>query len=71
MSRSLRIFQKQGINTIPAPTDFIAAPPVEAAQQTFHSAVVRSMPQADNLQQVTRVLKEYIGMVVYWLRGWL
>lgn len=70
MPRSLKIFRKQGIDVIPAPTDFIAAPPLES-QQTFHSTVVRSLPQAENLQQVTRVLKEYIGIVVYWLRGWL
>lgn len=71
MPRSLWIFKKQGINAIPAPTDFIANPPIDSSRQTFHSAVVRSIPQADNLQRVTRVCKEYIGIVVYWLRGWL
>ncbi|TVQ22203.1 MAG: YdcF family protein [Leptolyngbya sp. DLM2.Bin15] len=71
MPRSLKIFEKQGIEAIPAPTDFIASSPIVSREQTYQAAILRSLPEAHNLQHVTRVIREYIGIVVYWLKGWL
>lgn len=71
MPRSLRIFQKLGIDAIPAPTDFIAENPEAIGDQSIQAMILQLLPDAQNLQQVTRVLKEYIGIVIYWLKGWL
>lgn len=72
MPRSIAIFQKQGMNVIPAPTDFTLAEedllePVDTAQEQ----ILALLPEASHLHQFTRALKEYIGMGVYWLRGWV
>lgn len=72
MPRSLAIFEKQGIQAIPAPTDFIVSRSTLAEISGTRQALLLSLlPDAANLAQVTRALKEYIGLVVYRLRGWL
>jgi len=72
MPRSLKIFQKQGIDAIPAPTDFLVSErelwEVGNSPQSF---LLNNLPDAERIQQTTRVMKEYIGIVVYRLRGWL
>ena len=72
MPRSLLIFQRQGIETIPAPTDFsITQQDIEASQSSFQAVLLNLLPDAYNLQQSTKALKEYIGLAVYRLRGWV
>jgi uncharacterized SAM-binding protein YcdF (DUF218 family) len=72
MPRSLRIFQRQGIDAIPAPTDFlISEQEIEDSDATPESTILSLLPDADRLRNTTRVLKEYLGMVIYRLRGWL
>jgi uncharacterized SAM-binding protein YcdF (DUF218 family) len=72
MPRSLRIFQKQGIEAIPAPTDFLVSEEeANAAYAAPSSAVLNALPDSRNLHWVTRSLKEYIGLFIYQLRGWL
>lgn len=72
MPRSLLIFQRQGIAAIPAPTDFLVTnndlPQLQSSPQ---ATLLDVLPDADRLQQFTRALKEYVGLVVYRLRGWL
>ena len=73
MPRSMRLFEAQGFEVIPAPTDFrvteadwqflFEAEPIE---QVFHW-----IPRAYNLYVTTVMLKEYMGMVIYDLRGWI
>ncbi|PID86982.1 MAG: hypothetical protein CSA11_04855 [Chloroflexi bacterium] len=73
MPRSVRLFEAQGFEVIPAPTDFrvteadwqflFDAKPIE---QVFHW-----IPDAHNLYVTTVMLKEYVGMVVYAWRGWI
>lgn len=70
MPRSLRIFQHLGISVIPAPTDFHVTD-LEVRPASFQSFLLALLPDADSLQQVTRALKEYLGLFVYRLRGWL
>ncbi|PZV10400.1 MAG: hypothetical protein DCF22_16880 [Leptolyngbya sp.] len=72
MPRSLRIFQKLGIDAIPAPTDFLVSDrDLEALQASPQSLALSFLPEAEQLSNITRVIKEYVGMVIYWLRGWI
>jgi uncharacterized SAM-binding protein YcdF (DUF218 family) len=72
MPRSLKIFQKLGIDTIPAPTDFLSTDQErQAFQNTTEAITLNSLPDAERMRNTTRALKEYVGIGVYWLRGWL
>ena len=72
MPRSLLIFKRQKIAAIPAPTDFfVTANDFQEQQTTPQGELLNLLPDADRLQQSTRALKEYVGLVVYRLRGWL
>lgn len=72
MPRSLQIFQRQGINAIPAPTDFLISQEELKEPNSSPEAIMLSLvPDTDRLNKTTQALKEYIGMVVYRLRGWL
>ncbi|MFM7427974.1 MAG: YdcF family protein [Elainella sp.] len=72
MPRSIGIFQKQGIDAIPAPTDFLVAQEeVQQMQSTSEGRLLSLIPEAENLYRLTRALKEYIGSFIYRLRGWL
>nr|WP_322744418.1 YdcF family protein [Coleofasciculus sp. LEGE 07092] len=72
MPRALRIFQRQGIDAIPAPTDFlITQQELNEPNSSFQATVLGILPDTQRLDITTRALKEYIGTVVYRLRGWL
>jgi uncharacterized SAM-binding protein YcdF (DUF218 family) len=72
MPRSLLVFKKQGINVIPAPTDFIVTKvDWQQLQSTPQATLLNCLPDAGRLQQTTQALKEYLGIFVYWLRGWI
>lgn len=72
MPRSLAIFHKQGIEAIAAPTDFLVSERAVAEISGTRQAILLSLlPDAKNLHDFSRALKEYIGLVVYRLRGWL
>ncbi|MEH1845851.1 MAG: YdcF family protein [Nostoc sp.] len=72
MPRSLQIFQRQGINAIPAPTDFLVTEgELQELTNSPKAAILNLLPDTDNLHQFTTALKEYIGSLVYHLRGWL
>lgn len=72
MPRSLLIFKRQGITAVPAPTDFLVTTDDLQEQRDSSQAILLSLlPDADQLQQSSRALKEYIGIIVYRLRGWL
>lgn len=61
MPRALALFQSQGVNVTPAPTDFDAIPPRNIWQ--------RWLPDAEALQESTKALKEYLAMGIYRVRG--
>jgi uncharacterized SAM-binding protein YcdF (DUF218 family) len=72
MPRSLKIFQKQGIETIPAPTDFLVSEQdIQEPSSSLQSMLLNAVPDADRMQQTTRAMKEYIGLLIYRLRGWI
>lgn len=68
MPRALYIFQRQGINAVAAPTDFLVTNSVEK-QGSLQSTLLNLLPEAERLLQFTLALKEYIGLFVYHLRG--
>ena len=67
MPRSLEIFRKLGLETIPAPTDFLA---VQNENSKGWSVLFDLLPNVDALKNTTNVIKEYIGLLVYQLVGW-
>jgi uncharacterized SAM-binding protein YcdF (DUF218 family) len=72
MPRARLTFEKEGIEVIPAPTDFLVTKmDWKQLQQTPQATLLNSIPQAGRLQQTTRALKEYFGIIVYWLKGWI
>jgi uncharacterized SAM-binding protein YcdF (DUF218 family) len=72
MPRSLRIFQRLGIDAIAAPTDFLVTQQELAEPNSSAQAILLNiLPDADRLGMTTRAIKEYIGTVIYRLRGWL
>ena len=73
MPRSYRIFTKQGFDVIPAPADFNITYDEAAVGRPFDltAFILRLLPTAENLNLTSRALKEYMGLAVYRLRGWL
>ncbi|MBJ7900242.1 MAG: YdcF family protein [Cyanobacteria bacterium RI_101] len=63
MPRALRIFEREGIAVIPAPTDYLTVTaPGESV--TWQKLLISLLPEAGNLEVTTRALKEYIGLIV-------
>jgi uncharacterized SAM-binding protein YcdF (DUF218 family) len=69
--RSLLIFQKLGIDVIPAPTDFFITNKDFYQSSSFALKILNLIPDVDNLEKTTKALKEYLGIFVYRLKGWL
>ena len=63
MHRALATFRVAGIKALPAPTDFEV---IEREAWT----VLDWLPDAAALEGSTRAIREYLGLVVYQLRGW-
>ncbi len=70
MPRALALFQGNGIEIIPAPTDYTVTE--QGWNELFHpdinSFFVDLMPNASSLSLTTTVMKEYIGMAVNGLK---
>lgn len=72
MPRSLLIFSKQGIEAIAAPTDFLVTEQdMRELSGSTEAIALNWIPDADRLQQVSRAIKEYVGIAIYRLRGWI
>jgi uncharacterized SAM-binding protein YcdF (DUF218 family) len=72
MPRSMRIFRKLKIEAIAAPTDFmVTAQDMQEAGDTIQGFLLNLLPDVERLQLSTRALKEYVGIQVYRLKGWL
>ena len=70
--RSLKIFERQGIEAIPAPTDFlISEDDLDSYDYSTESQILSYLPKSESLDYTTKVIKEYIGTFIYRLRGWL
>ncbi len=73
MPRAVGLFEKQGLQVIPAPTDFTAtqAQAQPGGVDYLLNQAFNLLPSAEDLALTSRVLKEYLGLFVYRLRGWL
>jgi len=64
MPRALACFRKTGLKAVPAPANFLT-------QVTDKTTFLDFLPHAAALDESTAVMKEYIGMAYYSLRGWM
>ena len=73
MPRAVALFEAQGLEVIPLPVDYSVTEEVLVERDTSASLVkvLDIIPNASNLALTTAALKEYFGMLVYQLRGWL
>jgi uncharacterized SAM-binding protein YcdF (DUF218 family) len=63
MRRSVAAFERQGLEVSPAPTD------VQVVPVPF--SPLRVLPATEALGFSQQAVKEYVGLAVYWLRGWI
>jgi uncharacterized SAM-binding protein YcdF (DUF218 family) len=68
MPRSMAIFKKLGMNAIAAPTDYVLDN--ASLSQGSNEFLLKLLPEAEALFQTTATLKEYVGLLVYRLKGW-
>lgn len=72
MPRSVMLFENEGFDVTPAPTDFMSEspPPYNNGGDVLARLLVDVIPDAENLALTTRVLKEYLGIFFYRLQGY-
>jgi len=63
MPRAFASFRKLGLDVLPCPTDYLTGWPTGDLPFQF-------LPEPDALNDSARALREYIGLLVYRLRGW-
>jgi uncharacterized SAM-binding protein YcdF (DUF218 family) len=72
MPRSMAIFKKLGINAIAAPTDFrVSQLEIDQPNAQLESVIIGLLPDEECLFHTTLAIREYIGILVYKLKGWL
>lgn len=73
MPRSVPLFENQGFEVIPAPADYSVTQQSwdELWEFNFMTQIFNLIPTASNLENTTGALKEYIGIMIYTLRGWM
>ncbi|MGD1856179.1 MAG: YdcF family protein [Leptolyngbyaceae cyanobacterium] len=72
MPRSIAIFKKQGFDVTAAPTDYwVSQKFLEEMRGMSLGTALYVLPDSTALDFFTKALKEYIGLVIYRLRGWL
>lgn len=73
MPRSVALFEHEGIDVIPAPVDFTVT---QQGWQNLKSGgwqatLISLLPNTSSLGLTTNVIKEYLGILMYRLQGWL
>ncbi|MDZ4159303.1 MAG: YdcF family protein [Anaerolineaceae bacterium] len=73
MPRSVALFTKQGIEVIPAPVDYKVTQSgwMDLFKPDLQMQIIGILPSESSLSLTTYTLKEYLGLLVYWLRGWI
>ena len=73
MPRSVALFERQGFEVIPAPADYNVTQTTWARlwEPNLITQIFHLLPSVGNLGDTTTVMKEYLGIFVYHLRGWL
>ena len=73
MPRAVWLFEQQGLDVIPMPTDYSVT---EASwrhlwEPNFSNQIINFFPSVNRLQDTTVALKEVLGLLVYRVRGGL
>jgi len=63
MPRAVPLFERQGFEVVPAPTDY--------QRLVMDPAIPAWLPTIDALHRTTIALREYVAIMVYRYRGWL
>jgi uncharacterized SAM-binding protein YcdF (DUF218 family) len=71
MTRSAAIFRRLGITVVPAPTDFAVTDRDLDGHDGGQGLLLSLLPDARSQEMTTKALKEFMGLVVYRLRGWI
>jgi len=73
MPRASAAFEKQGFEVLPAPVDYSVTEneSAEEPKGALVSKILDIIPTASSLALTTNAIKEYIGLLVYRLQGWL
>ena len=72
MPRSLAIFRRQNIDAIPAPADFtISDRNLIENSHSIQSRIIGLIPNSGSLENTTQAIREYVGIFIYRLKGWL
>ncbi len=73
MPRAKALFEAQGLTVIPAPVDYTVTEQnwQSIMKPNFGEFVINLLPSTSALGLTTNALKEYLGLLVYSLRGWL
>jgi uncharacterized SAM-binding protein YcdF (DUF218 family) len=73
MPRSVALFEKQGFEVIPAPAvyNLTQSDWDRLWKPDFVTQLFNSLPTVGNVSTTTFALKEYLGIFIYRLRGWL
>jgi uncharacterized SAM-binding protein YcdF (DUF218 family) len=73
MPRAMALFTKQGLDVSPAPTDFSVtqADWQQLWELKLQIQIFNLIPSASNLSATTSAMKEYMGIFMYKLRGWI
>ncbi|HMD89574.1 MAG TPA: YdcF family protein [Anaerolineaceae bacterium] len=73
MPRAMALFRNHGVEVIPAPTDYAVTQTGWDDLKTLNvqSILINLVPNSSSISLTSDVLKEYIGIFVYHLEGWL
>ncbi len=73
MPRAKALFEKQGLDVLPAPVDFTITEQNWRSnfKPNFGTFLINLLPNTSALNLTTTAIKEYLGMIIYSLRGWL
>lgn len=71
MPRAVLLFEAQGIQILPAPTDFLVtrSDAESDAGDSLFTIILHFVPDAESLSLTTRAIKEYLGILVSKVRG--
>jgi uncharacterized SAM-binding protein YcdF (DUF218 family) len=64
MPRAMAVFKSQGINAIPAPVAPQIVPPDDYTLYPW-------LPHTRSLEASRSIIKEYFGLIGYWIRDWI
>ena len=72
MPRSIAIFRRANIDAIPAPTGYMVSDRnLVEYRHSSAAKILNLIPNSQSLDYTTQAIKEYIGTLIYRLKGWL